>query len=251
MMHKDSRYRNHPTYPFTVYRKSETQLHKNNIQINLKKGKKLNGQAVTAKDVLGKDFQNIMQHDGGYKVLASDRSSPAYWQKVKEQLFGIVRQLGVPTLFLTFSACETWWPELIRSLKINLDGTTLSDEEIYTMSWNDKVELIRMNPVLCARHFDHRFSIFLKTVLKEKLDYDDESDDYFFRIEFQQRGSPHVHMIVWKKNAPKYGIDSNKVISQFIDKYVTCSISANCKDNVPFHVRVQIHKHTECCKQKG
>merc|ERR1711911_365103 len=251
LMHEDFFFRTHPTYPFSIFRKAEMILHKNNININMKKGKKVDGASVTAKDVLGNDFQNILKHDGGYKVLASNRCSPAYWQKVKGELFAMVRQLGMPTWFLTFTACETWWPELIRSLQRDLDGKILSEEEVYNMSWEKKVELIRGNAVLCARHFNHRFEAFLKTVLKEKLHYEANLDDYFFRIEFQQRGSPHVHMIMWKHDAPKYGIQSNEEISEYIDKYVKCSISSDDKENVPFHLRCQIHKHTECCKKKG
>ena len=56
MMHNDSRFRKHPTYPFAVYRKAETQLHKNNIQIHMKKGQKMNGEKVMAKDILGNDI---------------------------------------------------------------------------------------------------------------------------------------------------------------------------------------------------
>lgn len=32
--------------------------------------------------------------------------------------------------------------------------------------------------------------------------------DHFFKIEFQHRGSPHVHMLVWNDKAPKYDEDT-------------------------------------------
>ena len=32
---------------------------------------------------------------------------------------------------------------------------------------------------------------------------------------------------------------------------ITCSIRSDSKENVPFHIHTQIHKHTECCKKKG
>ena len=163
LMHADNRYRMHPNYLFSIYRKAETLLHKQNIQINMKKGKKIDGASVTAKDVLSNDFQNILKYDGGYKVLDSNRCSPAFWAKVKGELFAMVRQLGMPTWFLTFSAAETWWPELIRSLQKDLDGTILTDDQIHEMPWIEKVKLIRSNAVLCARHFNHRFEAFLKS----------------------------------------------------------------------------------------
>ena len=31
-----------------------------------------------------------------------------------------------------------------------------------------------------------------------------EIADYLYRIEFQQRGSPHIHGLFWVKDAPQY-----------------------------------------------
>ena len=33
--------------------------------------------------------------------------------------------------------------------------------------------------------------------------------DFFYRVEFQHRGSPHIHMLVWVGEAPKYGISTS------------------------------------------
>ena len=46
--------------------------------------------------------------------------------------------------------------------------------------------------------------------------------DYFYRVEFQQIGSPHIHGLFWVKGAPQYGKSSEEEIVSFIDKYVTC-----------------------------
>lgn len=32
-----------------------------------------------------------------------------------------------------------------------------------------------------------------------------EVEDYFYRVEFQARGSPLIHLLVWVKDAPKFG----------------------------------------------
>ena len=42
-------------------------------------------------------------------------------------------------------------------------------------------------------------------------------------MEFQARGSPHAHNVIWIKSVPKFGHDSDENVCKFIDKYVTCS----------------------------
>ena len=38
--------------------------------------------------------------------------------------------------------------------------------------------------------------------------------DFFYRVEFQQRGSPHIHGLFWIKNAPEYGKDTDEDIAE-------------------------------------
>ncbi|CAF4357671.1 unnamed protein product, partial [Adineta steineri] len=50
--------------------------------------------------------------------------------------------------------------------------------------------------------------------------------DWFVRIEMQLRGSPHAHMPIWVKDAPKYSgpktdNETRKKIVEFCDKYIT------------------------------
>ena len=249
MEHKDPRFRTHPNFLFALYRILQTWRLKNSVSINLRKNKKMNGTNVTAADITGPSSPNLIKFNGGYKVLTPDRSSPVYWQKIKGELMGMIRQLGMPTFFLTFSAAETWWPELIKSLYFEKHNKVLTDDEISNLSWAEKVKLIRDSPVTCCRHFDHRFRSFFNHVLKKELDFDESADDYFFRIEFQQRGSPHVHMILWQDAAPKYGIDDKKIVCDFIDKFISCQLPCESVNDIPHYLHCQMHKHTACCKK--
>ena len=47
--------------------------------------------------------------------------------------------------------------------------------------------------------------------------------DWFYRVEHQQRGSPHIHMLIWLENAPVFGVDKDEEVIAFIDKIITCS----------------------------
>ena len=33
--------------------------------------------------------------------------------------------------------------------------------------------------------------------------------DWFYRVEYQQRSSPHIHMLIWLEDAPVYGCDGD------------------------------------------
>lgn len=58
-------------------------------------------------------IEKLIQHDDGFKIIQPIRSSPSFWEKKKSELLSMVRQLGCPSFFLTFSAAETRWSELI------------------------------------------------------------------------------------------------------------------------------------------
>jgi len=72
------------------------------------------------------------------------------------------------------------------------------------MTWEQKSDLIQKDPVTCAKNFHHMVQLFIRDVLKNSVAPIGEIADYFFRLEFQQRGSPHIHGLVWIKDAPQY-----------------------------------------------
>ncbi|XP_060603693.1 uncharacterized protein LOC132756597 [Ruditapes philippinarum] len=107
--------------------------------------------------------------------------------------------------------------------------------------------MIQSDPVTCSRFFDHRVQNFINTVLKSDHKPLGKVTDYFYRVEFQQRGSPHIHMIVWVENAPKLNVDSNEEIAAYVDQYLKCSIN---NEFVGALVDIQIHKHSRTCRKK-
>ena len=64
--------------------------------------------------------------------------------------------------------------------------------------------------------------LFIHDVLRNDVIPVGQITDYFYRVEFQQRGSPHIHGLFWVKGAPQYGKSSEEGFVSFIDKYVTC-----------------------------
>ena len=58
-------------------------------------------------------------------------------------------------------------------------------------------------------------------------------------------------MILWLEAAPKYGVQDNKSVCDFIDKHITVDLPCNCLSEIPPFVKCQIHRHTFTCKKKN
>ena len=127
------------------------------------------------------------------------------------------------------------------------DGIEYSEKEVNDLTWQEKTKLVQKDPVTCSRYFDHRVQEFLNTVLKSACDPVGKVKDFFYRVEFQQHGSPHIHMLVWIENAPTLKKNSEEGIVQFVDKYLTCNI--NNEETASF-VNLQTHKHSRTCRKK-
>lgn len=95
------------------------------------------------------------------------------------------------------------------------------------MTYQEKSKWLSSNPLTAARHFHYRLNAFFQNVLKSSANPLGKVVDYAIRIEFQARGSPHAHTLIWVEGAPKHGIDPEQEICDFIDKYITCEIPEN------------------------
>lgn len=51
----------------------------------------------------------------------------------------MIRQLEIPTWFCSFSAPETKWISLLKTLGQLVENMSYTDEEISSMSWEQKV----------------------------------------------------------------------------------------------------------------
>ena len=90
--------------------------------------------------------------------------------------------------------------------------------------------------------------LFIHNFIKSSCHPIGEVVDFFYRVEFQQRGSPHIHGIFWIKNAPEYGKDCDEDIIKFVDSYVSCKADSDDLSNL---VNLRRHKHSKTCKKRG
>uniref|UniRef100_A0A9J7WX60 ATP-dependent DNA helicase n=1 Tax=Cyprinus carpio carpio TaxID=630221 RepID=A0A9J7WX60_CYPCA len=252
ILNADGRFAQNLDYIFYGQYLSELNQIMSNVSIALRKGydssnkRKITSEMLTNKDSL----QMILNYDEGYKFLRPVRGSPVFWQAVQKDLFAMVRQLGIPTWFCSFSSADLRWPELLQCI-VKQEGCQTPIDEL---DWSDRCGMLKRNPVTAARMFDHRFHCFLKDVIMSPAQPIGKIIDYFYRIEFQQRGSPHTHCLFWVENAPQVDREDDDEVVAFVDHYVTCEMPP--EDETEMHEivsTVQQHskRHAKTCRKKG
>ena len=222
ILHADGRFAHIVEYIFFAQYMSEVENVVSNVSIALRKGRR-GSRSVKVNNLLKSDegLKDMLGFDDVYRFLKPIRGIPAFWQGAQSELLACVRQLGVPTWFCSFSSADLRWQSLLTSA-LRQAGRTQTAEQL---EWADRCELLRKNPVTAPRMFDFRWHCFLREVLMSPCHPIGKIKDY--RVEFQQRGSPHVHCLFWVEDAPLIDRDSDEEVVQFIDKYVTCELPAD------------------------
>ena len=82
-------------------------------------------------------LQNLFKKDRPYTFLKNIRGSPPYWQKMFYELLAMIQTLGIPTWFLTLSAADMKWPEVIQSIAKQY-GTIYTEQEVLELPWRLK-----------------------------------------------------------------------------------------------------------------
>ena len=207
------------------------------------------GRQLTASQAKNHELLSQCVHkDKAYRFMKNIQDSPPYYQYTFYELLAMIRQLGTPTWFFTLSAADTKWPDIIQIIARQY-GVNYTDEEVSALSFEENS--LRCNPVTAARHFQYRLNTFFQDFLKTSAKPLGEIVDYGIRIEFQTRGSPHAHCVIWIKDAPKYGVSNVSDVCEFTDQYISCAIpkeEGRLKDLV---LLLQQHKHSSYCKRNN
>ena len=168
----------------------------------------------------GEVFSNRVLH-----YATSLRGTRHYWFKQRSRLIAMVDTLGLPTVFFTHSAADLQWPELAR---------LICPEDPHSSSSRNKA--VQENPAIADWFFYHRIVKFIDAFYTGVLG----ASDYWFRFEWQHRGSPHVHGLAWLPDAPdvKQALATSEETSgaakqaliQYVDKIVSTTNPAVLPD---------------------
>ena len=72
-----------------------------------------------------------------------------FWQRAKLDLFAMFRTLGPPTYFITLSADDMNWFDLMCVLS-KRDGMSLDDDQVKELSPGERSRLLCSYPVIVA-----------------------------------------------------------------------------------------------------
>ena len=131
-----------------------------NLAIRLSRGHTLNGQNITAgllRDT--ESLQQLIHTEQAYKFLKNIHGSPAYWQSELYDVLAMLRSLGIPTFFLTLSAADLHWPEMIQAIGAEC-GMDIPTDIVSKMTVTDKSWFLRQNPLTSVRKFHSRVIFF-------------------------------------------------------------------------------------------
>ena len=247
LMNKDRRFARDTTNLFYKLRVHVIRLI--NSAVNFIMVRKKKDKNITAGEAAADNFasDHVKRDEAFRSCLVSVVNSPAYFDQEKYKVMAMIRQLGKPSIFLTLSPCEKDWKELhvvLREAQLNRKLNPADIDHLNSMSSRDKADLISGDPVICATYFMHRFHAMFKVITSKKGFFADHPvTNYYYRIEYQQRGSPHAHMLLWLDNVPVFQPNDPTTFSQvesLIDKYISCS------SDHPF-AHYHRHRHTFTC----
>ena len=170
------------------------------------------------RDAVQGDNNNNLNEIGRRIVLpATFIGSPRYYLEKTHDAFALANKFGSPDLFITFT-CNPKWPELRENN--NGPRRNMPPHTIIARVFNGKLKR------LIQLIFDHSHELF------------GEISDTFLSPEWQKRGLPHAHILVWLKN---------KIPRDRIDSVISAELPSENEDGVLYNIvkSQMIHTHND------
>ena len=107
---------------------------------------------------------------------------------------------------------------------------------------------------MTAIHFDRRFTALMKYVIHGPVKPLGIVKDFFARVEFRNRGSPHYHIFFWVGNVPNdINENTSKTVLQYITNTIHTHIPLETENPELYHLvkKLQTHSHSNYCMRSG
>jgi len=238
LMSADSKFRDDHIYIFFLFLVKELIELKRCRATYFRQARKTPG--LTVGSISKLRYDSLERYSRTFSVFKKMRGTAMYFEAAKKNLMATLRQNGPPTVFLTMSAAEYHWEGLLRSVYETVNGEYLTNEKLAELSAKDRNKLLTDNVVQTTLHFQKRIEkIMRKLMVSGYLESGCEENgkvngSYFYRIEFQARGAPHIHALLWLKD--KDGNSPLKIVSSDDD------LEDTLRNIVDFHDKII------CCK---
>ncbi|GFQ93617.1 ATP-dependent DNA helicase [Trichonephila clavata] len=160
------------------------------------------------------------------------------------ELLAQIRCLGSPSYFVTFSSNDLNWLHQRNALLL---ANGRPDVDPSTFNIYETQQLIEKYPVVLSRHFMIRVNALMKYIKNEV--FGRKVKDHWWRIEFQNRGSPHLHMVVGIEDHPEFNTEEGKFL---LDRNCCCKIPTEEEPELHELVKkCQIHRHIQTCTKNN
>nr|CAD1839609.1 unnamed protein product [Ananas comosus var. bracteatus] len=136
-----------------------------------------------------------------------------------QDAIAICRHCGPPDLFITFT-CNAQWPE-IRAASEFIPGQKAEDR-----------------PDIVSRMFKLKLEALMEDIKKRR--YFGKSVAELYTVEFQKRGLPHVHMLIWLQTEHKYSTTTE------INAIILAEIPDQVNDPVGYAAVAKFMVHGPC-----
>ena len=174
-------------------------------------------------------------------MLQSVRGTKQYWFIRQSEFRCMICEWGSPTLFLTFSCAEYESPDITEYLRRVNDVSPSYDIG----------KLCTVDPISVSRKFSLKFHAFFHTIVV-KGEVLGKVEHFYWKKEYQARGAPHYHVLLWIGDAPVIGRDDPEKVLAWIQERVTCHIPDKESDPELHRLvtRYQTHKCSAYCKRR-
>ncbi|XP_073975183.1 uncharacterized protein [Rhodnius prolixus] len=244
ILNKDGRFRRDPCYLFHLLNDSEFKYLGGAIAhlLNVRAYK-----PYTVNDILTKVTVNDEQLEQHLiNLFSSLRGTKEYWQRRRQELNAMTRDFGAPTFFVTLSCAEYDHSELLQYIvKINKDVPNVEK-----MSAG---ELCALDPTSVCRYYHRLIRNMFKFLINDKINpVLGFVEHYFWRVEYQERGAPHYHMLLWIRDSPGINNDSFEKVADFINTYICARLPDPLESPIlhSFVRKYQLHKCNSYCQRK-
>ena len=114
----------------------------------------------------------------------------------------------------------------------------MADEEVEALPYHNQCSMLNLNPVIVAKYFQYRVETFFRDVLLTNADPISKIVYYALHIEFQMRGSPHLHALIY-------------TYIDYIDKHVQAYLPDEEPDPQLYDLAkiYQTHNHSKTCRK--